>query len=91
MSLDFSRARKETPGCSKVLHFNNAGAALMPKPVIDAVNAHFQLEIEMGGYEAAEAAKKTIHQFYEAASTLIHCSQEEIDRFCQEVTLLTKK
>ncbi len=78
MPLDVVRARKETPGCTKVLHFNNAGAALIPTPVIEAVNAHFQLETEMGGYEAAEAAKKTIQQFYEAAAKLIHCTPKEI-------------
>jgi len=78
MALDIIRARKETPGCTKVLHFNNAGAALIPHPVIEAVNAHFQLETEIGGYEAAEVAKKTIHQFYEAAAKLIHCTPQEI-------------
>lgn len=78
MTLDIIRARKETPGCTKVLHFNNAGAALIPLPVIDAVNAHFQLETEIGGYEAAEVAKKTINQFYEAAAKLIHCTPQEI-------------
>jgi cysteine desulfurase / selenocysteine lyase len=78
MTFDLARARKETPGCSKVLHFNNAGAALMPKAVIESVNGHFQLEVEMGGYEAAEVAKETIDHFYRAASKLIHCTPQEI-------------
>jgi cysteine desulfurase/selenocysteine lyase len=78
MPLDVARARKETPGCSHVLHFNNAGAALLPKPVMDAVNAHFQLEAEIGGYEAADRAQKTIQEFYTAAAKLIHCSSQEI-------------
>jgi selenocysteine lyase/cysteine desulfurase len=81
MALNIIRARKETPGCTKVLHFNNAGAALIPHPVIEAVNAHFRLETEIGGYEAAESAKKSIHQFYEAAAKLIHCTPQEIAYF----------
>ncbi len=72
------RARSETPGCNNVLHFNNAGASLLPAPVVDAVNAHFRLEAEMGGYEAAEAAKTTVQGFYAAAAQLIGCSPEEI-------------
>ena len=78
MAFDIIRARKETPGCSGVLHFNNAGAALIPSPVIEAVNGHFQLEIEIGGYEAAEASKKAIYEFYDAAAKLIGCVPEEI-------------
>jgi selenocysteine lyase/cysteine desulfurase len=78
MTLDVVKARKETPGCSRVLHFNNAGASLIPTPVIEAVNAHFKLETEIGGYEAEDLAQKTIHQFYEAAAKLIHCSPKEI-------------
>ena len=28
---DLNRVREETRGCSKIIHLNNAGAALMPK------------------------------------------------------------
>ena len=34
MAIDVCRARRETPGCQAVLHLNNAGAALMPQPVL---------------------------------------------------------
>lgn len=44
MAIDLLRARRETPGCAAVLHFNNAGAALMPQPVLHAVVGHVQRE-----------------------------------------------
>lgn len=76
--IDVHKARQETPGCQHVLHFNNAGAALMPQPVIEAVQAHFQLEVERGGYEAAALAEARIQHFYQAASQLLHCQPSEI-------------
>jgi cysteine desulfurase / selenocysteine lyase len=76
--FDILRARRETPGCEHVLHFNNAGAALMPGPVVDALTGHLQLEAEIGGYEAAEAAHEAVEHVYDAASRLLNCQPEEI-------------
>lgn len=76
--LNVDRARHETPGCAQVAHFNNAGAALMPEPVINAVIDHIKREAMIGGYEAADAASATIERVYDAAATLLHCTREEI-------------
>src|SRR6266567_3059202 len=78
MTFDLQRARQETPGCEDVLHFNNAGAALMPQPVLDATTGHLQLEAQIGGYEAEERAHDAIEHVYDAAATLIGCSRDEI-------------
>ncbi len=78
MAFDLERARNDTPGCEKVLHFNNAGAALMPRPVVDAVVGHIKLESEIGGYEAAEAAHSAVARVYDAAAELVNCTREEI-------------
>lgn len=77
-AIDLARARRETPGCASVLHFNNAGAALMPSPVLDAVVGHLQLEARIGGYEAADAAADAIEQVYDATAALIGCGRDEI-------------
>ncbi len=78
MAFDLQRARRETPGCEHVLHFNNAGSALPPQVVLDATIAHLQLEARIGGYEAAEQVHKTIRHTYDAVATLLGCSPTEI-------------
>src|SRR5436309_2939222 len=78
MPFDLQRARQDTPGCEHVLHFNNAGASLMPRPVLEATIAHLQLEAQIGGYEAAERAHEAIEHVYDAAAALIGCSRDEI-------------
>ncbi len=50
-----ARWRADTPGCERLTHLNNAGAALTPASVRRAVAEHLALESEIGGYEAAEA------------------------------------
>ena len=78
MPIDVERARKETPGCRNVLHFNNAGASLMPQPVIDALQEHLELEAEKGGYEAFEAARSRYDSTYVSLARLLNCDSSEI-------------
>ena len=77
-TFDLARARRETPGCERVIHFNNAGAALMPQPVLDAVVNHLQLEAAIGGYEAKNRELEAVEHVYDAAARLINCTTEEI-------------
>jgi len=78
MSFDLVRARRETPGCTHVLHFNNAGAALMPRPVVAALVDHIRLEVRIGGYEAAEREEARVEHAYDALARLLNCAREEI-------------
>lgn len=74
-----SRWRSETPGAlGGRIHLNNAGAALMPHPVLEAVERHLRLEARLGGYEAADAAADTIAQTYGDVARLIGATSRNI-------------
>jgi selenocysteine lyase/cysteine desulfurase len=78
VTFDVDRARRDTPGVAKVAHLNNAGSALPPSVVTDAVIAHLRLEAEIGGYEAAEAAHDQVEAVYPAIARMIGCQPDEI-------------
>ncbi|MEM8961657.1 MAG: aminotransferase class V-fold PLP-dependent enzyme [Acidobacteriota bacterium] len=54
------RLRADTVGCRSRIYLDNAGTALMPRPVLDAVQQHLELEAELGGHEAATARRDEI-------------------------------
>jgi selenocysteine lyase/cysteine desulfurase len=78
MALDIDQLRADTPGCEHVLHFNNAGAGLMPQPVLDAVHGHLVRESLIGGYEAHHSADDAYRDTYAAISELIGAKSSEI-------------
>src|SRR5450432_3053954 len=69
---EITRLREDTPGCSQVIHLNNAGASLMPQPVIRAIQDHIELEGNIGGYEASDYVQKEIDEFYQVAGKLLN-------------------
>ena len=76
--IDVERARADTPGCGHVVHLNNAGAALSPRPVLEAVIGHLEREATIGGYEAADEAASRVEHTYDAIARLIGAEPHEI-------------
>ncbi|MGI9515982.1 MAG: aminotransferase class V-fold PLP-dependent enzyme [Pirellulaceae bacterium] len=83
MNLD--QVRDETPGVEHRIHLNNAGAGLMPRPVIDAIKNHVDLESQIGGYEAAAERTAEIEQTYDSVAKLINTASENI-AICENAT-----
>ena len=76
--IDIEALRADTPGVDHVVHFNNAGAALMPTPVIRAIYDHLDAEIHMGGYEARNAHEQQAEAVYASVAAIVGAGQSEI-------------
>lgn len=76
--IDIDRVRADCPACEERIHFNNAGAALSPQPVLEAVIDYLRLEQRAGGYEAARQCAADLAAFYPALASLLHCREDEI-------------
>jgi len=77
-ALDVEALRADTPGCERLIHFDNAGAALQPSPVRRAVLDHLDLEQEIGGYAAEERAGPAVEGLYVGLARLLRCGADEI-------------
>ena len=76
--LDITQLRRDTPGCERRIHFNNAGAALATRRTLQVVTDFLRREAEIGGYEAAREAHASIEATYESIARLIHATPSEI-------------
>lgn len=76
--IDNDTLRADTPGTRHVVHLNNAGASLMPTPVVEAITSYIALETERGGYEAAELRRDAIRGFYTATADLLNTTPHSI-------------
>jgi selenocysteine lyase/cysteine desulfurase len=83
--MDLRALRDDTPGTSERIHLNNAGAALQPQPVLDAVQGHLALEARIGGYEAADARAMQVEVARGHVAELIGAEPAQI-AFCEHAT-----
>ena len=78
MLPEVERWRADTPGCANVIHFNNAGASLMPQPVLSAMIDHLHREANFGGYESADDAGAAVNHSYASVARLIGAEPKNI-------------
>ena len=76
--IDIKSVRADTFACEKIIHFNNAGASLMPDPVFAAISEHLELERDLGGYEAENLAADKLASLYSEFAALLNCAPHEI-------------
>jgi selenocysteine lyase/cysteine desulfurase len=76
--MNIEQIRKNTLGCDSVIHFNNAGASLVPKQVAAAIRDYITQEETTGGYELAAKKQDEAELFYSYAAQLLHCNRDNI-------------
>jgi len=78
MSINLAKVQQDLCAPSELIHFNNAGASLMPKPILDCQIEHLVLEAAIGGYEAAREKSTDITSIYHSVAKLINCESCEV-------------
>jgi selenocysteine lyase/cysteine desulfurase len=76
--MNVQKLRLETPGCLNRIHFNNAGSALPPNPVLEKMQSILTLESEIGGYETADFLAKELADFYPVLAKFLGCEPRNV-------------
>ncbi len=63
---------------AETIHFNNAGASLMPKPVFDGLLEYLKVEAVLGGYNTLDKYRPALEQAYVSTAQLINADPSEI-------------
>lgn len=76
--IDINQIRADTPAASRLAYLHNAGAALMPTVVVEAMKRHIDLESEIGGYAAADRESERLDAVYGLVARLLNAAPDEI-------------
>jgi len=82
--------RKDTPAAEARCHLDNAGSALMPKPVLTSIRQHLDREEQLGGYVAQEQQSATLSGVYTSIAKLLNCDSTDIALTASAVDAWTK-
>ena len=77
-NIDLAAVRADTPGCSEVVHLNNAGSSLPPEIVVDTVVDYLQEEARVGGYELADRRADDLAAVYRSVAGAVGATADEI-------------
>ena len=76
--MNITQIRKDTPGTQRLIHFNNAGASLPTRQVLESTQDFMHREAMTGGYRFMAEEAAAINDFYTQAAQLINASSDEI-------------
>ena len=63
---------------SSIIHFNNAGASLVEREVLNGQIAFLEAEYKEGAYEALHNRMDELQGTYDSLARLLNCSSDEI-------------
>jgi selenocysteine lyase/cysteine desulfurase len=78
MTIDKQAVTRDLLAAPGAIHLDHAGAALMPRCVLEAQIDHLRLEAAVGGYEAARQKQAELEAVYASVARLINCRADEI-------------
>lgn len=76
--MNISKIRQDLKSEKNFIHFNNAGASLPPKTVIDKMTQYLQEEASQGGYETVKIYQEELDSLYPVLAKLLNAQKEEI-------------
>jgi selenocysteine lyase/cysteine desulfurase len=78
MTIDKQAVTSDLLSADGFIHLDNAGAALMPRRVLETQIEHLRLEAAVGGYESARLKNAEIEAVYDSVARLINCRADEV-------------
>ena len=78
LAAHLDQLRSDTRGCTHVNHLNNAGSALPPAVVVDAMVEHLRREELIGGYEAHHEVSARIDSARDSVGALVRAPGHSI-------------
>ena len=76
--MDLQRIRADIPAAGEQTFLHSAGSSLMPRPVVETMVEHIQLEARVGGYAAADREQGRLGAVYASVAGLLNAAPDEI-------------